>query len=513
MNISKKIVYLLLLPLLFLSCKDNKTEEDIKIPEEPKVEEIVPVLKSFVIEQKLNKELSKDIVGEVKDDKISLTFDEDTDRSKLIPSFTTSDDTKVLIAEVEQVSGETAVDFGKELRYTLISKTDTKREYIVFVSILHKEKPKPLGIPKLYITTKDNQPIKSKKDYLKASFKIEQSDAKIIYEGKGKIRGRGNSTWGMPKKPYKIKLDKKAKLFGMKSEKKWVLLANHLDPTLMLTATAMKIGQQLEVAYTNHIQPIDIYINGKYNGQYNLTEQVEVKKNRVDVEDGVLLELDTYFDEDYKFKTTYYRLPIMFKYPKKVSKELLQQTEQEFNELERLMNNYDFPNNKYAEYFDQEAFAKYIIVSYLTDNEEINHPKSTYIHKKKDSKKFVMGPIWDFDWAYSYEGSHRKHFSSYNNDLFWEQNKGKAGTFFFQRLLSDPKVANLVKKEWKNYRTKHFDKLLSYLDEYYARHKESRAKDYELWHTGQGNFDAEYQELRTWLVNRAGFLDTKLEQL
>ncbi len=598
----KHFLYVSLLTLLFVGCEDKESPkpEPRPKPEPPKQEEVIPELKSFTIKQANNKEIIPfDIKAVIKEHKILLSLNKNFKTTKLIPSFTTTEETKVTLDGKEQISGKTTVDFSKALRYTLTSKTKNKEHYDVetkFVELAFSEfalkkehnpslkedivakkddkgqwlltvksneaiytpsfsteakevlingkkqesgvskvdftkavsytlvskegfryteviklkrEPLPkLSVAKLEISTEDSKPIISKDDYLKATFKFISAEGEKTY--KGKIRGRGNSTWGRPKKPYKIKFKKETALFGMKAEEDWVLLANHLDPTLMLTATAMKIGEQIKVAYVNHIVPIDVTLNGKYVGQYNLTEQIEVKKNRVNVKGGVLLELDTYFDGKNKFKSSYYRLPINIKYPKKkVTPETVAKIKSEFEKFESLVASVSFPNNNYSDYFDKEAYVKYLLVQYLTANLEINHPKSTYMHKAPNGK-FTMGPIWDFDWAYGYHGN--GHFTSYQEPLFsW--NGYRIGTQFFSRIASDPEIAQRIKAMWQDYRANKFDQLLSYLDEYYQAEKDSRAKDYEVWHTGNGDFDKEYQELRTWLINRANFLDRELSKL
>jgi len=132
-------------------------------------------------------------------------------------------------------------------------------------------------------------------------------------------KGRGNSTWTYPKKPFKIKLDEEASVLGLAAEKDWILLANYLDGTHLLNAVGMKIGQLLEMPYTNHIIPVEVTLNNEYLGGYMLTEQIEVKKNRVNVkEEGMLLNLDTNFDELNQFSSTHFRLPVTIKYPKEV---------------------------------------------------------------------------------------------------------------------------------------------------------------------------------------------------
>ncbi len=596
MKTTRLFLYVSLLTLLFVGCKDKESPK----PEPPTPEEVIPILKSFSIKQADNKDIIPfDIKGAIKGHKVLLSLSKHIKTKELIPSFTTNEGTKVMLDGKEQISGKTSVDFSKALRYTLTSKTNNKEHYDVEVKfvelaftefalkkehnpslkedviakqnekgelyltvksnnalytpsfsteakevlingkkqesgvskvdftepvqytlvskegftytivVILKREPLPtIEIAKLEISTEDDKPIVSKDDYLKATFKFISAEGEKTY--KGKIKGRGNSTWGQPKKPYKIKLKEETALFGMKAEEDWVMLANYLDPTLMLTATAMKIGEQLKVKYVNHIVPIDVTLNGEYVGQYNLTEQVEVKKNRINVKGGVLLELDTYFDGKNKFKSNYYRLPINIKYPKKkVTPETVAKIQKEFEQFESLVASASFPNNNYSDYFDKEAYTKYLLVQYLTANREINHPKSTYIHKAPEGK-YTMGPLWDFDWAYGYNS--KRHFTTYQEPLF-DKNAHRVGTKFFKRIASDPAIAQSIKDTWQDYRANEFDKLLQYLDAYYKAHKESRAKDYEVWHTGLGNFDSEYQELRMWLINRANFLDQELNKL
>src|SRR5690606_14498507 len=221
---------------------------------------------------------------------------------------------------------------------------------------------------------------------------------------------RGNSTWGMPKKPYRLKLDNKASLLGLSAEKDWILLANYLDGTLMLNAVASKTAQLLEMPYTNTMIPVDVTLNGEYMGNYMFTEHKEVEKNRIDVTNGgILLELDTYFDEAWQFKSEHYELPVMIQYPE-LEDYLFEEATIErdrimadFQILEDAVFDESFPNNNYLDYIDANALVNYLIVYNLTRNVEINHPKSTYLHKQKDGK-YMMGPIWDFDWAFDYNG-------------------------------------------------------------------------------------------------------------
>ena len=99
------------------------------------------------------------------------------------------------------------------------------------------------------------------------------------------IRGRGNTTWSNDKKPYKLKLDKKADLLGMGKNKHWVLLANALDESLLRNKLTYYMGEQLGLAYTPKSMPVDVVMNGEYLGSYFLCEQVRIDKSRVDIDE------------------------------------------------------------------------------------------------------------------------------------------------------------------------------------------------------------------------------------
>jgi len=373
-----------------------------------------------------------------------------------------------------------------------------------------KDEPITVTVPKveedvnlaqINFDTNGGVPIVSKDDYVAGVLTVygqsEYNDLIIDAE----IRGRGNSTWTYPKKPYKIKLSSDASILGIAPEKDWVLLANYIDGTHLLNAVGMKIGQLMEMPFTNTIVPVEVTINNEYLGLYMLTEQVEVKTNRVNVgDDGLLLNLDTNYDEEWQFKSDAYDLPVTIKYPKTMDADKLTAIKSEFELLEALVAHEDFPNNEYLDYIDDVSIAKYLIVYMLTGNEEINHPKSTYIHKTSTGK-FTMGPIWDFDWGFAYEGSFQ-HFSSFDRPLFWPSSTS-AGTPFFSRLMSDPKIEALIKEHWGVFKADHLSELMHYIDEYAFSTQEAKARDFALWM----HDDKEVGALKRWLEHRVSYMD------
>lgn len=458
-------------------------------------------ISAYSLEKSKNPELRTEVHFEIIGDTIYGSLD--PDNPMLVPTIS-SVSQQININGTAQ-NGAAAVNFNNEITYSLVSSKGFKKNYFVKVNWNKK-----VAIPHIYITTEGNAGVTSKENYVQADVSIDGKNTYSNYTGTTRIKGRGNSTWGYPKKPYRLKLDSKAPLLGLSAEKDWVLLANYLDGTHMLNAIAMKTGKLLDIPYANNIIPVELTLNGEYKGLYMFTEQVEVESNRVNAGDGgVLLELDTNFDEPWQFKSASYDLPVMVKYPDLTSEDELEPIRLQFEQMEALVAAPDFPDNNYLDYIDGASVASYLIVYLLTDNEEINHPKSTYIHKTSTGK-YTMGPIWDFDWAFSYEGSNR-HFSSYNRPLFWSSSSN--GTRFFTRLLSDPQIKEMIRQEWSDFKTSKLTELLSFADEYAALIEGARYYDYQLWKRGGADFTNEVSNLKTWLNNRVSYLDTYIGSL
>lgn len=245
------------------------------------------VLSEFRFLRKDNALLTADVSCTIEDETIvsSYTFPQ----SKLIPVFTT-DAVKVMVDDVEQVSGVTEIDFASPVTYQFVMRNGEVVRYILTLDFIL--------IPQFTITTEDPSitEIPSKDYYLNATLTVDGKGICENYTGKTEVKGRGNSTWGYPKKPYRLKLDKKSEICGLGKAKNYILLANHIDPTLMLNSVAFKVGQLLNIPFTNHAIPVDVVLNGKYKGSYLLTEQIEIKENRVDLDENnsVMWELDSY---------------------------------------------------------------------------------------------------------------------------------------------------------------------------------------------------------------------------
>lgn len=141
-------------------------------------------------------------------------------------------------------------------------------------------------IPVLYVNTKNAQDITSKETYLKGTLKTQgsksYSEESGWYDGNMQIRGRGNATWGNPKKPYKIKLDSSFKMFGMGKSKHWVLLANYTDNSLLRNKISYDLSGAMGLPYMQSVH-VELILNGVYKGNYLLCEQVKLEEDKIAV--------------------------------------------------------------------------------------------------------------------------------------------------------------------------------------------------------------------------------------
>ena len=135
-------------------------------------------------------------------------------------------------------------------------------------------------LPVLSINTQDLTPIVSKDDYINGTLKISSDNENENLEVNLRIRGRGNSTWTFPKKPYQIKLDDKEEVLGMPRDKKWILLANYSDKTMLRNELAFNLSRFSNIGWTPESRFVEVYINDEYLGVYQVTQKVEESSNK-----------------------------------------------------------------------------------------------------------------------------------------------------------------------------------------------------------------------------------------
>jgi hypothetical protein len=351
----------------------------------------------------------------------------------------------IIIAAIGLLAGLTAGLSG------LVSVDDIK--YTAKIALRGKVNPAKLdtGLPVITISTGGRQPITSKERYVQADIEIvDPNDHGNNLSGEVEIRGRGNTTWNAPKKPYRLRFPKKTSLFGYEKARNWVLLANYQDTTLMLNSAAFELGRRFGLPFTPHFTHVEVILNGRYEGSYILTEHIQVGAGRIDINTNdpgsFLVELDSYYDKEPKFRTPLLKLPVMIKHPENDTPGLTEVSGYDFvkdamNELEAALYSSAFPESGYRDLIDLHSFIDYIMINEITRNVDVQFPKSVYLYRDGgEHKKIRAGPLWDFDYGFDYDSDTGSgvYFNEFTGMYFDTSFREGPGQKFFSRFLMTP---------------------------------------------------------------------------
>ena len=413
---------------------------------------------------------------------ITIKLPYGTDVTHLKPVFEVTEGTVTVDGSVIK-SGETEVDFSKPVKMVVTADLGGWRSYTVTIS--HSD------LPVVYINTKDSAPIQSKTVWLKETdIFITNAGEYDVHYAKAQIKGRGNTTWGYPKKPFAIKLDSKESVLGMPKHKRWVLLANYLDKTCIRNAISFEIASRLSgLDYTPRGQHVDVVLNGKFMGNYYLCEQIKIDENRVNITEmestdidsesitgGYLLELDNKYDEVNKFMSynnvvlasgEFQKLPFMIKEPDEdtLVPEQFAYIQNHIEQIRVALYEADSTTEGYLQYIDLDSFIDYWLVYELTGTGEPTHPKSVYMYKDRGGKMHA-GPVWDFDY-FTYQPLYKE--ALINTRAVWNS-----------RIINDPANLPIIKQRWNMHR----ESLRDIIQEFDKRHlsiKESAEYNAQLW--------------------------------
>lgn len=383
-------------------------------------------------------------------------------------------------------------------------------------------------VASLVIDTENAQPVDSKKnkDYRNCRVQIVSDEGEWNTSCTGKIRGRGNSTWEWyDKKPYRLKLDEVHSLLGLPEGRDWVLLANYRDPTDMLNTFAFLMGNSVGMPFTNHTRYVELTLNGTYLGLYQLTEQVMVGHNRVDIseETGILLALDRNDGpkmspkaED-NFWSAVYELPVCVKYPDVSSDQQLEDIRQEFAKLEQAIQSKDY--DLISKMMNMEAFADFMLIQEFVCNTELTGPRSLYIHRSNDGR-WTMGPLWDFDAAYSFSWfkmklSHRffekAELLIMGSDPYSQKEAWKPINRFFTDMWSNARFVALVQERWEEMKPLILDYCWSETLKFYYSASGALDRDAARWPIDK-NHKVEIYRMGNWISERVAYFDRVVYQ-
>lgn len=409
----------------------------------------------------------------------------------------------------------------------------------------------PSALPLITIHTTDAREVNSRSTYIDGTYsaiystKIDGSPARSsggtrIQSDSLQIRGRGNASWGFPKKPYRLKLNRARKLMGMSADaKNWTLINNYGDKTLMRNLLAFDVSRRLDMAWTPEGRLVDVIFNGEYKGTYQLCDQVQVHEDRVAVTKmektdnygdfvtgGYLIELDAYASGEPKwFTSNTYRIPITIKYPDSEDITPYQEAyiKNQWNAFERTVSssNYTNPETGYASMLDVPSFVKYFLVGEYSGNTDTYW--SVNVWKDRDDPRFHFGPVWDFDLAF--ENDNRTHPISSIGNTFIALSSRSSAANGVRSLI--PRIINTTKdlqcEEWSRARLDRglsTEQMLHLVDSLAENADVSQRLNFIRWpilstyvhqnFQALGSFSAEVESMKSYISYRMDWMDKKV---
>ena len=382
-------------------------------------------------------------------------------------------------------------------------------------------------LPVMYVTTVDSVPITSKEDYLEGSYYIDNMGLEA-FEPVGnvedqlplQIKGRGNTSWKLEKKPYRIKLAKKKGLLGMNKSKHFCLMAHHEDGTaFQADELGFTFSRLLGMDWTPHQEPIELVLNGDYMGLYWLTEKIRVESGRVDIfeqEDeeenpemvtgGWLIELSNKTEEDQIVFTDGAGSQIRFSMhtPEELSDVQTDYITTYLTTVDSLIYVDNKQDNAWEEYIDIDELVKFYVVQELMDNCEA-FSGSCFMHKDLgEDTKFRFGPVWDF-------GSIATHYlvGSYNYFIY-QETPAYVYDHWIAEIAKFPHFQQKVSELWSNIYPGIITQARQHCHEYVERITPAIESNYKRWKDAKST-NISYNENRIWntLQKKWNFLDSE----
>lgn len=510
MNLLKNFYCICFIWGVFLSCSTSNENDYINEIKTPKL-----------LSLKFTKELNPYLLYEtadcqIVDDSVLICRIPNIMPNKILKASFEYEGDFISINDTKVQSGVTEFDYKTPVKVGIHSGNSIKYYTLYVYSFT--------GLPIVWIDTEGRKEISSKDNYIRAFFKLEENvvtrSAGDITEDSISIKGRGNSTWLAPKKPYTLKFDNKISLFGEEKDKSWILLANYYDMTMLRNHTAFYMSSLSNLEYTPKAHFVEVMLNGKYIGTYQLCEKLKIGKHRVNVgDDGFLMEIDCRAPGE---DAPYFSVPhlpnvVNVKDPDvTIGDEAYNYAKTFLTEADNVLFSDVFKDKEkgWQKYMDMKSFVDFFIINEVAKNGDVcTFYTSCYMNLKRGDK-LKMGPIWDND------NSFGKHEDSNMWPIEgWYMKK----TLWYSRLLQDPIFVNELKNRYAYFYSLKYNILMeinSYAEYLKYAVYENNARwntlynndiryNYILW----GSYQNEIQYLKDWLSRRMDWLNTEINKL
>ena len=421
-------------------------------------------------------------------------------------------------------------------------KSKTKKKLIIilactilvtcfFVAMLankNQETVEPFVSPVFTIITEDGdgKDLSKEDGYVNARIDFDDGYGNVITDKEAKIKVRGNSTSYGVKEPYNISFSSSQDLLGFGPAKKWCLLAECFDVTLLRNKIFFDLAEKMDLAYTPQNEFVKVYIDDVYVGVYLLTEKESKGKDRVDIhpQNGdFMFEFEAARDEDEIYYVTEHDWRFVINEPEEPEDDQLEEIENVLEEFDSVIYSGDYDRVK--ELIDTESFAKFYVLNEFAKPVDFSYSSVKFY--KKDNKIYA-GPVWDFDLS-SGNYSLEYYYFVFEGESEEERNEKRisytdfwcAYNPIFTQLLSYDQFRSEVGDVYDKYKKefKEIYKKDGTIDYYIKKYGELFASNYDTAENGGAGwviderqseneydrfptYDENIDYLRMWLKNR-----------
>lgn len=383
------------------------------------------------------------------------------------------------------------------------------------------------NLPTVSIHTLNGEIPYDKEHQIVSQLTIVSDGGRQILSESGTTRERGNASRGFDKRPYRIKFDEKQHLLDAPAKaKKWTLINNYGDKTLMRNLLAFELSKLLEMPYTPYGTAVDVLLNGEYKGCYQLCDQIGINKNRVAITEmtprdnsgdaltgGYLIEVDAYANQEKSWFTSYKGTPVTIKSPDEDSITVEQQ--------QYIQNHFNAMEFDASHYLDRNTFLRYFLVGEMSGNTDTYW--SVYMYKQRGDDMIYTGPVWDFDLAFDND---RRTFPVCNKSDFVYRSGGSVvgkmlelvDNFVLRNEESMSQLLNIWDKARQSGLTE--EHLVSWIDNMEQELDASQRLNFMRWpiltqrvHQNPptyGSYRAEVENVRRFVKERLRWMDRRL---
>ena len=335
----------------------------------------------------------------------------------------------------------------------------------------------------------------------------------LLSDADAHVKVRGSLSSLGAKKPYTIKFSAKKDLFGFGKAKKWILVADYYDPTLMRNHQAQDLAQKIGLSPVMDHRRAEVWVDGQYQGLYLLIEKIEANKNRVDIDPGsgdFLLELeDPSRTEEgkvyFQTKIGYY---FKLKEPEEedCTDELVKAIRNVMNGIELII--YYGKEDQLSQTIDVPSFVDYYLLNEFMQTSDFKHV-SVFFYYDADEKKLYAGPPWDFDLA----GNDHINTAESPRQIW------AAKSHFYKRLTARLPFMILVKQRWEETKEIYRNSFAEggWFEEQFSAYGDAVARDVEKWGVvgglkmpPWGDYDTVISDYRSWLAERYDWMSEYL---